>query len=138
VLCLTAYSRLKTAQVAPGDTWTVTRGRQVLPLFIAACLVLALPACGGDDDEPSKSEESQAVGQAVVAFQKAEQSGQDLSAGPCISESLPGLPDWVADVAHDPRQDVDDDPNNQCQRYRDGEASHFVELTPEGQLIRAE
>ena len=44
----------------------------------------------------------------------------------------------MVDIAHDPRQDVDDDPANQCQRFRDGEASHFVELTPEGELIRAE
>lgn len=38
----------------------------------------------------------------------------------------------------DPREDVDDDPANQCQRYRSGEADHFVELTPDGELIRAE
>jgi hypothetical protein len=93
--------------------------------------------CGGGD-EPSQSEKSQAVGQALVAFKQAQQSGTALSAGPCISESLPGLSDWVADVAHDPRQDVDDEPSNQCRRYRDGEAHHFVELSPTGELIRAE
>jgi hypothetical protein len=112
---------------------------KVLPLFIAAvsaATTLALAGCGGD--EPSQSEKSQAVGQALVAFKQAQQSGKDLSAGPCISESLPGLSDWVADIAHDPRQDVDDEPQNQCQRYRDGEAHHFVELSPTGQLIRAE
>jgi hypothetical protein len=42
------------------------------------------------------------------------------------------------DIAHDPRQDVDDDPANQCQRYREGEASHFVELDPSGELIRTD
>ena len=40
------------------------------------------------------------------------------------------MPLWVADIAHDPREDIDDEPENQCQRYREGEASHFVELTP--------
>ena len=118
----------------------MTRPRQSLTLFTAGvCLAtaLALTGCGGGD-EPSQSEKSQAVGQALVAFKHAQQSGTDLSSGPCISESLPGLSDWVADVAHDPRQDVDDDPDNQCQRYRDGDAHHFVELTPNGQLIRAE
>jgi hypothetical protein len=116
------------------------RPRLVLPLFIAAFLVLATAGCGGDDDEPSQSERLQAIGQAQVAFQQAKVAGQDLSSGPCIAESLPapGLDDWVADVAHDPRQPVDDEPANQCQRYRDGEAHHFVELTPQGQLIRAE
>jgi hypothetical protein len=107
--------------------------------FIAAVLVattIVLSACGGD--APSQSEKAQAVGQAQVAFHQAQQAGTDLSAGPCISESVPGLSDWVVDIAHDPRQGVDDDPANQCRRYRDGEAHHFVELTPDGQLIRAE
>jgi hypothetical protein len=118
----------------------VTRARTVLPLSIAGVLVattLAIIGCGGGD-EASESDQDKAVAEAQAAFSKAQKSGTDLSVGPCISESLPGLPDWVADVAHDPRQDVDDESANQCQRYRDGEADHFVELTPEGELIRAE
>ncbi len=93
--------------------------------------------CGGGD-EASQSEQDKAVAEAQAAFKQVQRSGADLSVGPCIAENLPGLSDWVADVAHDPRQDVDDDPDNQCQRYRDGDAHHFVELTPEGELIRAE
>jgi hypothetical protein len=30
----------------------------------------------------------------------------------------------------DALRDIDDKPANQCQRYRDGGASHFVELAP--------
>jgi hypothetical protein len=115
--------------------------RAVLLPFIAAVLAATtFSACGGGDDEPSQSEKLQAIGQAQVAFQQAKVAGQDLSAGPCIAESLPapGLTDWVADVAHDPRQPVDDQPQNQCQRFRNGDAHHFVELTPTGQLIRAQ
>jgi hypothetical protein len=78
------------------------------------------------------------VGQALIAFKQAQQAGKDLSTGPCISESLPGVSDWVADIAHDPRQPVDDQPANQCQSYREGKTHHFVELTPEGTLIRAQ
>ena len=37
-----------------------------------------------------------------------------------------------------PRLGIDDDPANQCRRFRDGEAHHFVELTPEGEVIRAQ
>lgn len=103
---------------------------------LAVALALALPACGGD--EVSESETDQAVAAAMKAFDDAKASGADLEVGPCIAEELPDLPGWVADVAHDPRTDVDDDPANQCQRYREGDASHFVELTPEGDLIRAE
>jgi hypothetical protein len=72
------------------------------------------------------------------AYQGAKARGVDLARGPCIAERLPGLPDWVADVAHDPRQPVDDDPANQCSRYRAQKAHHFVELDPSGKLIRAQ
>jgi hypothetical protein len=118
----------------------VTRTRFVLPPFIAAFVVLGMTSCGGSDDQPSQSERLQAIGQAQVAFQQAKVAGRDLSVGPCIAETLPapGLDDWVADIAHDPRQPVDDEAQNQCQRYRDGDAHHFVELSPTGQLIRAQ
>lgn len=70
---------------------------------------------------------------AVVRYQEARGEGRDLSNGPCLG--LIG-PDWVADITHDPRAPVDDDPANQCAEYRSGEAKHFVELTPEGKIIR--
>jgi hypothetical protein len=119
----------------------VNSRREVLPLFIAAvcaALPLALAACGSSGEGVSQSDREKAVDEAQAAFQQVQASGQDLSAGPCISESLPGLADWVADVAHDPRESVDDDPANQCRRYRAGDAQHFVELNVDGQLIRAE
>ncbi|HET9214187.1 MAG TPA: hypothetical protein VFN93_05495 [Gaiellaceae bacterium] len=59
----------------------------------------------------------------------------DFAAGPCLGVVVEG---WVADVAHDPREAVDDRPENQCEAYRSGEADHFVELDPAGQVIRAE
>jgi hypothetical protein len=108
-------------------------------LAIAAAAVIAGAASGcGGGSTASQSEKSQAVGQAVIAFRDAQQSGKDLSAGPCISESLPGASDWAADIAHDPRQAVDDDPANQCTSYRQGQTHHFVELTPQGDLIRTQ
>jgi hypothetical protein len=103
----------------------------------ALCTALAVAGCG-DDDDSSDGEREQAIAQAQEAYDKARTSGANLADGPCIAESLTDLPGWVVDIAHDPREDVDDNPANQCQRFRDGEASHFVELTPEGQLIRAE
>ena len=106
-------------------------------LAVALASVLLFAGCGGDDGA-SDGEREQAIAQAQEAYDQARTSGTNLADGPCIAESLTGLSDWVADIAHDPREDVDDDPANQCRRYRDGEASHFVELTPEGELIRAE
>ncbi len=65
--------------------------------------------------------------------------GVDLSKGPCLSNQVDT--DWVCDVAHSPRQDVDNLPENQCSAWRDaqarGETMHFVEVDPECTLIRA-
>jgi hypothetical protein len=101
-------------------------------------LASLLVGCGSSGSQVNPSGSQRAVDEAQVAFRQLQASGIDLSAGPCISESLPGLPDWVADIAHDPRQPIDDVPANQCQRYRSGQAHHFVELTPQGELIRAQ
>jgi len=61
---------------------------------------------------------------------------QDLSDGPCIGDPIPEHPDWVCDVAHSPRQAVDDQPENQCQVFRNGQAHHFVEIDTSCNLIR--
>jgi hypothetical protein len=110
--------------------------------LIAGVLVLGALAgasCGGDEGEQvSPSDRDRAVDEAQAAYDQVAPTQRDLMRGPCISESLPGLPGWVADIAHDPRLPVDDEPANQCQRYRDGEAEHFVELDVNGTLIRAE
>src|SRR3954447_9103621 len=106
------------------------------PFLLALFVLLAVPGCGGGS--PSQDARDRAVNEAMAAYRQAKDDGTDLSRGPCIAEQLPGLPDWVADVAHDPRQPVDDVPANQCQRFRNGQAHHFVELDTSGNLIRAQ
>jgi hypothetical protein len=96
-------------------------------------LLLALAAgCGGG---PSAAERDAAIAAAQDAYDEAIEQGVDMSSGPCLGEITEN---WVADVAHEPREEIDDDPANQCEAYRKGEADHFVELDPEGNLIRAE
>lgn len=97
-------------------------------------LALALLACGGSS--VSKDEQARAVSGANAAYQAAEAKGTDFTSGPCIAEQLADLPDWSVDVAHDPREDVDNQAANQCQAYRHGKTHHFVELDPNGNLIR--
>lgn len=105
--------------------------------FAATALVLGalIAGCGGGSDA-GQGDRDKAVAAAQFLF--AGQAKRDLGNGPCLSESLPGLSDWAVDIAHDPRQAVDDQPANQCQSFRDGQTHHFVELTPDGQLIRAQ
>ena len=64
---------------------------------------------------------------------------QDLQAGPCLSDNNPNwnVPDWVCDVAHSPRTIEDNITENQCSAFRNGTAKHFVEVTPDCQLIRS-
>ncbi|MBI4426239.1 MAG: hypothetical protein HY567_01560 [Candidatus Kerfeldbacteria bacterium] len=77
-----------------------------------------------------------AVAEAKALYAIKEGQGMDFSSGPCLSDNL--LPDWVADIAHNPRWAIDDLPVNQCPSYRAGTNKHFVELDTAGQLIRAE
>ena len=81
-----------------------------------------------------KTDEKLAIAKAQELWRARFLAGEDLSDGPCLSNEV--IPDWVADIAHDPRQEVDDLPQNQCSAYRDGTAHHFVELDPEGNVIR--
>jgi hypothetical protein len=59
--------------------------------------------------------------------------GTDLSAGPCLSNSI--AEDWVCDVAHSPREDVDNLPENQCSAFGKT-ANHFVEVDVNCSLIK--
>ncbi len=106
------------------------------PAVLALVACVSIAGCGGGG--AGQADRDRAVTAALQAYHEAKANGVDLRRGPCIAEQLPGQKDWVVDVAHDPRQGVDDDPANQCQWFRSGEAHHFVELTPEGKLIRAQ
>jgi len=98
------------------------------PTLAALALALAVAGCGGADAD------EETIALAKQAYERAKAQGVDMTNGPCLGIIKPG---WVADVAHDPRQPVDDDPANQCVEYRSGEADHFVELDPEGNFIRS-
>ncbi len=100
---------------------------------LASLLAAALAGCGGVDE----AEKDAAIAAARAAYEKERIAGTDFRRGPCIANPLPAPSNWVADVAHDPRRPVDDDPANQCSAYREGQADHFVELDPDGNVIRA-
>ena len=64
--------------------------------------------------------------------------GRSLDDGPCLSSGLEAweVEDWVCDVAHYPREDVDRLPENQCPEYGVS-ADHFVEVSPDCSFIRS-
>jgi hypothetical protein len=96
---------------------------------VAGAVAVAIAAgCGGAEAD------EETIRLAQQAYARATAAGVDMTRGPCLGVIKPG---WVADVAHDPRQDVDDEPENQCAAYRSGEADHFVELDLDGEFIRS-
>jgi hypothetical protein len=73
----------------------------------------------------------------IQACQNALNEGRNLNDGPCLLNPIPENTDWVCDVAHDPRQSVDDTSDNQCSAFRQGMAHHFVEVDPNCNFIKS-
>lgn len=82
-----------------------------------------------------ENERDQAIRLARELYEEEKELGTDFDDGPCLAEEI--ISNWCVDVAHVPRQPVDDLPTNQCASYRSGRVSHFVELDPDGNVIRA-
>lgn len=99
-------------------------------------LLLLLASCMGDADDVDRENRDRAIAEAQRVYAEKRAEGVDFSNGPCIAEEV--IDDWAVDIAHDPRQDIDNQPENQCRSYREGETHHFVELDPDGNLIRAQ
>jgi len=75
-----------------------------------------------------------AVGKAQQIYKDRKSIGMDFTTGPCLTNDL--LPDWVVDIAHNPRQSQDNLAENQCAALIEGRAKHFVELDLDGEVIR--
>lgn len=103
-------------------------------IVIVVAAYLTLSANDGFSPRAQKSEIDKAVNQARLLFQSRKQEGMDFSNGPCLSDAL--MSDWVVDIAHNPRLEIDDLSGNQCPAYIEGRAQHFVELDVNGELIR--
>jgi hypothetical protein len=97
-------------------------------LAAVCAAAVGVAGCGGAEAD------AETIRLAQEAYAEAKAAGVDMARGPCLGVIRPG---WVADVAHDPREDVDDEAENQCPQYRSGKADHFVELDPEGEVIRS-
>lgn len=96
-------------------------------VFLLSLYLLSAPKMGAKEVAIKKAKEA-------YALQK--KAGVDFSDGPCLSNNL--MKDWVADIAHNPRTSVDNQPQNQCSAYREGRAEHYVELDPDGNYIGAQ
>ena len=77
-----------------------------------------------------------AIKKCIEECRKIVEKGENISSGPCLLNPIPELNDWVCDVAHWPREEIDNLPENQCSYFREGRAHHFVEVDTSCKLIR--
>lgn len=76
-------------------------------------------------------EQQQIIDCALQLYQDEKDKGIDFS-----SQCLGTCGDYAVDIVHIPRDETDNLPANQCEAYRKGEVSHFVELDKEGNIVR--
>lgn len=104
--------------------------RAALAILFAIALLFG---CTENKLVPDEQATLSVVQKCQLKCSMAAKGGMDMSPGPCLGVVAQ---DWVCDVAHNPRQPVDDLPANQCQAYINGTVHHFVEVTPDCQPIR--
>lgn len=105
-------------------------------IFLVMLLISLVVFFSGCVEEKKEVDVSQtAIDACIKKCQGTLSTGQDLSNGPCLSNEI--IDDWVCDVAHDPRQDVDNRIENQCDAFRQQLAHHFVEVDTNCNFIKS-
>ncbi len=91
---------------------------------------------GGVNSRETNADEFMKEKAINLCIQSCENYKEDLSSGPCLDGDI--INDWACDVAHSPRTETDNSVENQCGSYQEGISTHFVEVTPNCELILAE
>lgn len=107
------------------------------PIVLTLVLLGIVLISGCIGQEAEITDEEKAISACKAECNSRLSAGEGLSAGPCLLDPIPESPDWVCDVAHEPRQDIDDQPENQCSAFRERRANHFVEVDPNCEFIKA-
>lgn len=112
--------------------WKIPAG--IIAVMLLFGCFLTGPSQPGPGEKDTKED---AIDACRALCKSALQQGIDLSDGPCLSTENPEwkIIGWVCDVAHDPREDVDNETKNQCPEFGKT-VSRFVEVTPQCTLIR--
>ena len=105
-----------------------------LIITIMLILILALAGC----ISAKNGEHQDIINDCINLCIEAKTSHKNLSKGPCLSDNNPSWmhKNWVCDVAHKPRKEIDNLPENQCEEFREGKANHFVEVNENCEVIR--
>jgi len=79
------------------------------------------------------TEQQELIKKSSDLYQEAVSKNTSFDNGPCLGKIAD---DWVVDIAHNPREAIDDRPANQCGDFLLGKAHHFIELDLQGNLVR--
>ncbi|MBN2102015.1 MAG: hypothetical protein JW716_04045 [Candidatus Aenigmarchaeota archaeon] len=107
--------------------------------ILLGVVMIALVFVAGCVESESAGNKAYSRDEALAACQElcknSKAAGLDLSDGPCLSNQV--VRDWVCDIAHNPRQNVDNVAENQCQSFLKQEAHHFIELDENCNFIQS-
>ena len=92
-------------------------------------------AVGNSETSPASYEQT-LIDACIQACENAKARGTNLENGPCLLNPMPQNNSWVCDVAHDPRQDIDNLIENRCSSFGKGETKHFIEVNPDCIFIK--
>ncbi|RJR31027.1 hypothetical protein C4569_03245 [Candidatus Parcubacteria bacterium] len=80
-----------------------------------------------------KSHKLNAINQARILLDARLKSGYDLENRPCLSEEI--VPGWAVDVVHQPFEETDRMPKNQCQLFLQKKVKNIIFLDEYGHVI---
>lgn len=79
-----------------------------------------------------ESTHAEAIRQSRKIYSDKKAQKVDFDQSPCLSEDMGN--GYALDISHNPREQIDD--QVQCSSYQNGTVKHFVELSPEGNIMR--
>jgi hypothetical protein len=80
---------------------------------------------------PEVSSQQQTITKALELYQAKQTEGMEFS-----SQCLGTVEDYAVDVVHVPRSAEDNLVENQCEDFRSGKVTHFIELDKDGNVVR--
>ena len=101
----------------------------IVIIILAVVLILLM---GKKDGEEQDLQQQEMINCALEKFSEFKNTGAEIDSqclGVCNGQ-------YAVDIVHVPRTAEDNLPENQCEEYREGKVSHFIELDENGGVVR--